>query len=91
MTKLPDDGGNEEDHALVVRTKAVETKIKGIQRSLWKESKTIHTKKKEMFCTTPHVDQATVMTAMEHLQKVIESYMKKNTLNETYALHEPKP
>ena len=88
LTKLPDDGGNEEDHALVVRAKAVETKIKGIQCSLRKESKTILTQKEDMFYTTLLADQATLLKVLrsEHLQKLIESYIVKDSLTESSVL-----
>ena len=37
VSKVPEDSGSEEEQKLVVRAKVVETKIRGLQKSLRKE------------------------------------------------------
>ena len=46
---VPDDGGDNETKDLVVRVKVVETKIKGITKSLRKECSVIRLEKRELF------------------------------------------
>ena len=49
ITRIPDDGGDEQTKELVVRTKIVKIKIKGIANSLRKESSLIRLQKRELF------------------------------------------
>ena len=49
ITRIPDDGGDEQTKELVVRTKIVETRIKGMAKSLKKDSSLIQLQKRELF------------------------------------------
>ena len=49
VSMVPNDGGDDETKDLVVRVKVVETKIKGITKSLRKECSVIRLEKREMF------------------------------------------
>ena len=49
VSMVPDDGGDDETKNLVVRVKVVETKVKGITKSLRKECSAIRLEKRELF------------------------------------------
>ena len=49
VMSVPDDGGDEATKDVVVKAKVIETKIKGISRSLRKECSIIRMQKRDMF------------------------------------------
>ena len=49
VSTMPDDGIGEESKVLVVRAKVVQTKVKGISKSLRKECNCIRLQKRDMF------------------------------------------
>ena len=51
ISKVPDDGGDERMKYMAVRAKFVETKLKGVCKSLRKENSVIRLKKRELFHT----------------------------------------
>ena len=48
-SRLPEDGGSEEDRAFVVRAKIVEAKIQSLQKTLRKESQSLRAQKHNLF------------------------------------------
>ena len=87
VSRVPDDGGDEKTKELVVRAKVVETKIKGISKSLRKENAVIRLQKREMF-DGGSSDRDWVLTFLEdkQLADLVEGYVKKETMTDAEQL-----
>ena len=83
ITRIPDDGGDKQTKELVVRTRIIETKIKGIAKSLRKESSLIRLQKRELFDADSN-NRERVLTFLEdkRLAELVKGYLEKVEMND---------
>ena len=87
VVAVPDDGGNEETRDLVVRAKVMETKIRGISKSLRKECSVIRLQKRDMFDGGSGLrDNVLKFLDDPRLLEVVSSYLKKPEMEEGESL-----
>ena len=87
VSTMPDNGIDEESKDLVVRATVVETKVKGISKSLRKECNCIRLQKREMFDGERNVREK-VLTFLEdnRLSELIDGYIRKPEMSEAEQL-----
>ena len=81
ISRLPDNKG-EETKELVVRAKVIETKLKGMSKSLQNESSVIRLQKREMFDRGSE-ERHRVLTFLENrqLKELIQGYLEKGSVS----------
>ena len=83
ITSVPDDGGDEKTKDMVVRAKVIETKIRGICKSLTKECTTIRLQKRDMFDGGSDLrDNVLRFLDDPRLLEVIQSYIGKSKMED---------
>ena len=87
VSKVPEDGGSKEEQKLVVRAKVVETKIRGLQKSLRKECAGIRMRKRDLFQQDKGGREAVLgFLESKQLQGLVKSYVTKEKLTESEYL-----
>ena len=83
VSRIPEDSTDEEDRALILRAKVVETRINGIQKTIRKEANAISAQKREFFIGEK-VDRGTVIQFLgnERLLQLVKSYIAKEKMTE---------
>lgn len=83
VISVPDDGGDEATKDLVVRAKVIETKIKGISRSLRKECSVIRLQKRDMFDGGSDLrDRVLEFLDNPRLMEVVTFYVEKEQMDD---------
>ena len=83
VTAVPDDGGDENTKDMVVRAKVVETKIKGITKSLRKECSVIRLQKRDMYAGDKETrDKVLTFLDDARLQELVQGYITKDKMEE---------
>ena len=87
VSRIPEDSTDEEDRALILRAKVVETRINGIQKTIRKEANAISAQKREFF-VGEKVDRGTVIQFLgnERLLQLVKSYIAKEKMTEAEQL-----
>ena len=87
ISRLPNDGGDEKTKELVVRAKVVEIKLKGIAKSLQKESCIIRLQKREMFDGgSEERDRVLSFLENKQLKELVRGYLEKDSVSEVEHL-----
>ena len=83
LSRIPEDGGSQEQQSTVVRMKLVETKIGALQKSLRKKSASIRMRKRDLFaCDRGDRDVVLRFLNNKRLLELVQSYIAKDTLTE---------
>ena len=83
VMSVPDDGGDEATKDVVVRAKVIETRVKGISKSLRKECSLIRLQKRDMFDGGSDLrDKVLEFLDNQHLMEVVSSYVAKEQMDE---------
>ena len=82
------DDCSESDQQLVVRAKVVETKIRGLQKSIRKECAAIRMRKRDLFNYYSKSDRVVVLKSLgnKQLYNVVKSYIEQDSLTENQQL-----
>ena len=87
MLTVPEDGGNEKMKDMAVRISVIESKVKGIAKSLRKEATILQLKKRDLF-DGARTDRGTVLKFLEdrRLLDLVKSYVAKDEMTEQEQL-----
>ena len=83
VISVPDDGGDDQTKDMVVRSKVIETKLRGICKSLRKECSVIRLQKRDMFDGGSDLrDQVLIFLNDPRLEEVVTGYVRKDEVND---------
>ena len=83
VMSVPEDRGDEATRDVVVRAKVIETRIKGISKSLRKDCSLIRLQKRDMFDGGSDLrDKVLEFLDNPHLMDVVSSYVAKEEMDE---------
>ena len=87
ISKVPDDGGDQKTKEMVVQSRVVETKMKGVCKSLRKENALIRIQKRELF-NTDSDDRDRVLTLLDddRLAEFVSGYLHQTEMTESESL-----
>ena len=87
IARVPDDGGDEKTKDMIVRSRVVETKLKGVCKSLRKENTMIRVQKRELFDTdSDDRDRVLALLDDDRLFQLVSGYLAQSEMAEPESL-----